>query len=96
MSESGLMRQRWKKEDYASDLICGTREKAESNMKSGLWMVEERETEELGEMLLKEREGRSRLDLEKYIRTKLERLSLRNIGSHYLRKEGEKRGGGEI
>ena len=40
-SFSCLIRRIWKKDDLATDFICGMRESEESKVKPKLWMVEE-------------------------------------------------------
>ena len=73
-SFSCLIRRRWKKEDLATDFICGMRERKESKVKPKLWMREEGASERFIEISVEERDSIGRNDLLKYIRSNFERL----------------------
>ena len=66
-----------KKDDSATDFICGMRESEESKVR----MVEEGASERFDEISIEGRDSIRREELLKYIRSNFEGLSLRNIES---------------
>ena len=49
-----------KKDDLATDFICGTRESEESKVKPKTWMVKEKANERFDEISIEERDSISR------------------------------------